>query len=372
MDGIDDIIGNAAIESGIVESNDQGELVATEDETPIGEETPETSPEETSEGTTQTEETPPEEAATSSEDDLDRELMSLGILPKDTHGRETRMRYSRIKKMWANKKAALDSEFKSQREKADTDWKRQVADREARLADFEQANRLIASNPMFYLQSLIAVRPEYRDHILAFAKQQGGTTAAAASAIQQTDDPRPQPDGVFPDGTKGYTPEGLQKLEEWNRRQTIRDVEERMAQKYGKPIETFQTERRANQERNLAARRVQENVSRARQVYGQAFIDDFGELGNIKADSQVMKVLNEHRDAQGRVTITFMDACAMALIPKFQADRNKMREEITEELKRAPAAARRSAPGAAVASKPAKSDTVEGLIAEEARRVGMI
>lgn len=381
---IEDLIGEAVTSAGLAEADEFGELVPVE-------EAPAEPSEETQTETLTEEEVPTaaaSEAATTEdktdqksgaeEDDLDKFFAGQGIQPKDGQGREGRIRYTRMKKMWGNREQQLRTELTSAHEKTLGDIRQQIAERDRRLSEIDVTNRLIVENPTFYLQSLLAVRPEYKDAIVAAAKQFGLSAAPERAAVEE--DPRPTPDVKFADGSLGYSDHGLQKLLDWNTRQAVKQAQAGFEKTYGQPIQTLQQRdqqlRQQQQEiaaRDMHARRVQQNVEMARKVYGRAFDDDFGTLGNIKPDSAIMKVMNDHKDPRtGQVTIGFLEACAMALIPKMQADRNKIREEVTTELRQRPAAARRAAPAAHVASSTETPSTVEGIITDQMRKAGML
>ena len=383
VEDLEGLMQQVVVDSGLAEEGDFGELVGTaeEEETqvvPPAEEEPApaaTTEEEQPAAEQVTKPAEGEAATTADEDELDRELAGLGINAKDGQGRETRIRYSRFKKMWANREAKLKGDFEATGKKSVEQLQQQVQERDRRLSEVDVTNNLIQTNPGFYLQALLAVRPDYKDAIVQMAQQlTGGKLEAPANgpAGGADDDPMPQPDGVWPDGTKGYTPEGLAKRDEWFQRRIINQVDQRFKQQYGKPLETIQHRERMAAEQQMNARRVQQNVEIARKTYGAIFDKDFGQLGNINPDSQIMKVLNEHRNAQGQITIGFLEACALALVPQMQADRNTMREDLLKELQNRPAAARRSPAPAQVASKAEPPSTVEGIIAEQMRRANMI
>jgi hypothetical protein len=380
-DALEDLIGNAVTEAGLAEPDEFGELVAT-DETPDTPTTPET--EEAATPAVEGEEAPavettPEVPGTPSqpvEDELDKELQELGIQSKDGQGRESRIRYGRVRKMLDNQKKKLTAELTGTHAKSSGELRTQIQQRDERLQHVDATNRIIVQNPGFYLQTLMSVRPEYKQAILDLASQMGGggtVQPGQQPAKPGADDPMPQPDASYPDGTPGYSLKGLEARDAWNRRQAVREVEGRFDQKYGQPLERINQENRMSAERTLHQNRVQANVNRAQEVYGQLFTDDFGTLGNIKKDSAVMAMMQRHTDPQtGQCSISFQDACAMALIPKLQADRNKVREDVIEEIRKRPAAAKRSTPAAQVSSTPTAPQNLEDVIAGEMRKHNMM
>lgn len=362
MPDVEEIIGNAMQEAGMAEMDDFGQLQPTEgDDAPVveGDEkvepTVETKTDEVMDD--KAKEKPPEG------DDLDRELASLGLHGKDEGGKETRIRYSKIRRIWENYKIKYGADLKAGHDKALAEVQGKLTTAQQRSDYMGKVEALIENDPRRYFEMLAAANPKVRAVL-----EQPVFQAAAKRGVEeaQGDDPRPKPNAKFPDGTLGYDDEGLEKLEAWNRRQTVAQVSKQMEEKYGKPLHQMTEERQVAAIRQQSVERVQKNVTLARQVYGKLFDDDFGVIGDIKGDSAVMKALS---NGQG---LTFLEACAVALVPKMQADRNTMREDLLKEVNERPAAARRSSPEAAASESKDSPKSDEEIILREMRKARMI
>ncbi len=362
---LDAIIGGAVMDAGLAEENDMGELVATE-ETPSVEGTPSTpdegeappEPEVDADGkpVEKVADKPGEGLAEG--DDLDKELQSLGVQSKDQRGGESRIRYSRIRKIWDNYKKKHEAEITQKHTDKIKEFETQATRTAQRIEYYDNLERIIKENPRRYVELLTMADPRFKEF---FGPTSGGPAPVAATG----DEKMPQPDAQFADGTTGYSTEGFQKALEWNTQRTMKLVEDRFKQQYGKPLENLTQSQRVAAERQMHETRIKQNVARAKQIYGPAFTEDFGDLGSVKETSAVMKVLKENP------TFNFLDACAVALIPKIQGDRNTIRESILQEMKERPAAAKSSVPQGTRPA-PVVPDTVEGVIAEQMKKAGMI
>jgi len=375
MPDLDELIGDAVVEAGLAERDDMGEFTETVEETPTPEleETSAPGAEEEAPAAEATEEEAGKEGAgkktpDAEGDELDKELQSLGIQPKDARGGESRIRYTRVRKIWDNWKNRLTSELTEKHGKAVKELEARATANAERLTYMDNVEKLINTDPRRYIDLLVMAQPAFRQYLNPTLFGGGGAApdGSGGGTAAPVGDKMPGPDAQFADGSTGYSPEGLQKVLEWNTARTLKAAEDMFNKRYGKPLENLTTQQRTAAERQMHETRVRNNVAQAKRIYGQAFTDDFGDLGSVKADSAIIKVLNENKG------INFLDACAIALIPRIQADRNKIREDVIRELKERPAGARRSAPEGSRASAVPSAGSTEEIIAGEMRKAGML
>lgn len=377
MDGLEDLIGQSLEDSGLAERSDTGELVGMsdspdQDDTQTaalaegdGAETP------AAEVEAKPEEAKPEEKAEEEKpeaDETDLELQALGLKGKDDRGVESRIRYSRVKKIWGNYKTKLEKEITERHQQEFEPVKQELETIKARVEPLMNAEKMLDTDPARYFATIGMINPALRQFLnpALFGGQPPQQQQAQTPPPQ--DDPMPGPNAVFPDGTKGYDMEGIQKLNEWNRRQAEASITAKMEARFGKPIEDFTRQQRETAERNMYEERVKQNIATAQKVYGQAFTEDFGAYGQIKPTSAVLKVMKEQN-------LGFLEACAVALVPKLHADKNAIRAQVLAELDTAgknklaasrPSPAQNQIPGKGAAQTP------EEIIAEQMRQHGML
>lgn len=366
--GMEEVIEASLIDEGLAERNTTtGELEGT---APDEGATPSSA--RADEGEAEGEESPAKAAATTEEeDDLDKELATLGVQRKDGKGQEARFRYSRFKKIWGNKEKALRESLTTENQKALKERDDRIAAWQKRIQTQDGVEKLIKENPARYLELLSVADPRFKELVRGGASP----TQAAAQVAKEEGWKVPDPDAQYPDGSQGYRVETFQKtlqgLAEHVTNTTRKSVLDEMEKRYGTPLQTLVQDRREGEARRTHEQNVQTSVSEARSIYGKVFDDDFGALGKVKADSAVMRVITEHN--QRGMPIPFKDACAIALIPKMKAERDTMREELMAELKAAPAAAQRS-PGSqeSTGKKGGGDRSLDEVIMDEYRRQGLI
>lgn len=372
IEEMDDAIADSLRDAGLVEESDFGELVGT------GEGDPETpaapaEPEADAEGDAEAEGAAAKEAATAGEgdeDDLDRELNEAGV----NKGQNTRLRYKTVRKIWEGWKKKQADELGGTHKKAVDDLNARIAASTERLRQVDVANQLIVRNPRAYLEMLATANPKVRE-FLNFQQERAAAAAAGdpRAAAGTGEWKMPDPDAEFPDGSRGFSMDGIRGALTSFGSHLTQQLKKDFQKEYGQPLQNLTQQQRQEKERSMHWNRVQSDVAWAQETFGQVFADDFGALGNIKADSAVMKVIQDSRDPQtGLATITLRDACVAALLPRIQKTRDELYDEWKREARERPAAARRSTPGAARASAPSTPGTVEEVIADEMRKAGMI
>lgn len=188
-----------------------------------------------------------------------------------------------------------------------------LTDFEGRLRHMDSVEAIIANDPDRFMQMLAQVDPRYA----AYAKQQQ-QQAAHAQQRAGDEDSEPQPDYDLGNGQRTYSVEGLQKLRAWERRQVLKEVENRV-----KPFEERikqDTERAATEKMQADMReRVNQQLERARK---------WPQFAEHEAD--ILKALQNDR------SIGLEDAYMQVVVPRLAGDRTKLRQEVVAEINAQP------------------------------------
>lgn len=265
-----------------------------------------------------------------------------GIQGQSFTGKENRIPYSRVKKIVSKAendakealKKQLESEFNPKLSTFETKIKT-YEDQLAKVAQFEQ---VLEKDPQTFL-GMLAQHPTYKpffDEInqLVAAQQQAPVQGAQQGGmvrdpqtgrfVQQTQAPAadamPQPDKQYADGSVGYSEQGLAALLEWNARNVENRVTQRIEQRYAPIEQDWQTQRRIAE----MTPHVERQIAEARTW------DRFTEL-----EPEVIQLLKTN--PQMSLDRAYMQAYQKNVVPKMAADRNKLRAEVLEELKKVPA-----------------------------------
>lgn len=258
--------------------------------------------------------------------EVDELAKELGLeAPRRPDGREQRIPYSRVKEM-----------IEKKLQKATTEWESKVKEHTDKLSSYEserqafaEVQRLIQHNPEAFLQSLAQVNPAYSRFI--------GGNAGAYKAPEDAPASMPQPDVDIGNGQRSYSVEGLNKLLAWQAQQTEARVVQRFA-----PIEQ-QWKSQAMQ--TQAAASVKAMIEDARQW-----------PGFTEHEAEVLQALRADRK------MSLDAAYRKVVLPKLQADRNKLREELLAEIKAKPTTT--SVPTPAPATPTPKTRTTEDIARE--------
>jgi hypothetical protein len=186
-------------------------------------------------------------------------------------------------------------------------------------------------DPQRFLDALAAADPRYAQLLQRHSNGNGHHAPQA--------DPNagmPEPDAQFADGSVGYSPAGLKALLDWN----AGTVESRISQRY-KAIEDAHL---ADQQINAAKGRVTQKVQQAMQW--KAFNENQDEIAAaLRADRN----------------LTLETAYIKVVIPKLEAERNRMRADLLAEINGKPMRVTGTTPAAGVP--PAVlSDDIESVI----------
>lgn len=207
--------------------------------------------------------------------------------------------------------------------------------RDDRLAEattrFEQEQQLASSNPAQFLQTVIQRNPAIQEYLrqqaAAFTTAQKPTVAATPP----TDDPMPGPD--LPDG---YSLEGLKKRDDWVARQVEKRVIDKVTSDQEKRFGPIEKEWQARKTQEAIAPRVRQQHATLHQVWGTSL---------LKAhEAEIVSALKANPSTPADQVV------ARVLVPKIQAQREAIRQDIVREMQARPAAATRSAPAASTAN----------------------
>lgn len=301
-------------------------------ETPT--ETLEVAPEATTEVPEATEETVPDPVTTTSPDDFDKKH---GLAAQTASGRENRIPYSRVRKIADNavaeakKKWDTDSGSKTTDfDKKLVDYQTQLKERDEKLARVEEFQKIMVNDAPRFL-SMLATVPAYKQFFQsvdeAFKTHEQGKTAVAPVVPDPTDD-MPQPDQKLTDGSLVYSLEGLKKLNEWNRAQARKDVLAEVDKKYGSIQKQWESDQRVQ----AVIPHIQAQITEARTW--PMFNESEDEIVKVlQADPQISLHAAYMKVAIPKIQQQHADERA-----KLSTDRNKVREEVLGEIKKAPKA----------------------------------
>jgi hypothetical protein len=276
-----------------------------------------------------------------------KELAELGLAAPKPGQRDNRIPYSRTAKIIKNAKAKWQEQLKAEHEAA-------LKPLQAQKDSWDNAEKLAATDPDRYINLLATLYPQQYRKFLQAQKQAAAPEAAKAPAAKQ--DPEPQPDVKYADGSLGFSPEQFAKLREWDRRESARQAKEETAKEFNErfgPIEQAFKSTQADQQRLVT---VRGHIDDLRETYGADVIDD----------PEVQKEIVAHMDANPTATLK---ASTRDVIKKrqeaererFRADRTTMRAELLKELQAAPRAAAK-APAAPVRGNGGREESMDDII----------
>jgi hypothetical protein len=291
----------------------------------------------------------PEAAAPPEPDEVEREMAEFGIQlkPLVPGKRENAIPQSRVKQMTEKMRAKLV-----------TAHQQEIKAREDRIAAAEQARQeliqMAIKDPEQNLRQLMEVNPAYRDAIQKIL----GVAAETAPAVP-AGDPMPQPDATFPDGSTGYSQEGMGKLLEWNARRAEERAYKRYQADADKRFGPIQREWQVQKAFEAQVPKLRERVAKAEALWGADRMK--------KHEAEITAKLQ----ASGNPTEHWEQIVAEVMVPKLAAERTAMREEIIKEMKAAPAAAAKGVPAATSADSNAGPRSIEQVIKDKLTEAGL-
>lgn len=272
-----------------------------------------------------------QEAKGSEEDDF---LSKLGVQSKSFTGRDNPIPYSRVKKIVAKAKAeAKEAAVKEFESKYGTEklqpLETKVRDYEDRLTKVAQFEQVLEHDPDTFLQYLSQI-PAYAPFFQAvrdlYAKSSGGAAEAPADKntfVDDPSDPMPQPNKPQPDGSRVYDLEGLNQLMAWQSRQVEKRVLAQAEEKITKRYAPIEQEWQRQQYYNQVSPIIDQQVAEARTW------DRFPEL-----EEKVVEIMASDKNIS--LERAYMMAYQKEVVPKLAADRNRVRADVLEEMKKRP------------------------------------
>lgn len=341
---IADSVNDANLETETVDSTSE---VETSPETPV--EATETASEETSEveageDTTSVEvESPAARAAKQEKDTLE------GIPAHGASGRENRIPHSRVTKMVA--KAVKDAEDKFAPKLQEYESK--VADYEGRLQKVAEFENLMINDSQKFLQ-LLNQLPQFQELLKPVFAPKPAAETVAKEAVPE-DDGMPQPDYVLADGSKVYSMEGLKQLNAWNRAKAREEARNEVLAEIDKRFGPIEKSFQAHRQFEELAPKIQAQIAEAKTW----------PLFN-ENENEITQALQQDR------RLSLEGAYRKVVFPKITADRNKMREQIMAEIKKAPTST--AAPSRVVKSAPVAGGkrSLEDIVRAQAEEAGLI
>ena len=345
-----------AVDEGVVESGGQDEGVDTTSEADVAQvEIVDKTPTETEEAVETSEVTSPADKGESDvvEDDFSKKF---GISSKSVTGRENRIPYSRVKKIVGKAEAEAErfrkelDEFKPKFTEIET----KTRDYEERLGRVAQFENIMENDPKTFLDMLSQI-PAYKsffDYVNQLASGAGGTKEETSKVAVDSNDPMPAPNKEMQDGSKVYDLEGLQALMEWQSKQVEKRVLKQATEQLGKRYEPLEKERERRDYINKVMPVIDKQIAEARTW------DKFSEL-----EDKITDLLA--KDKNLTLERAYLKAYQSEVIPRLSTDKDKMRTEILEEIRKRPSTT--SAPVRVATSKQSEGgrSSLEDIIAGE-------
>lgn len=351
----------------VLEDADEAVVESSEVATPAGEEEVLEAPAEPEQESVEI--TPggqPEAVTKPGEDEFSKRF---GIPAKSVTGRENRVPHSRVKKIVEKAEreavARVTKEFESKLGPA-TELSTKVQDYEQRLTKVGEFERVMENEPQKFLD-MLSTLPAYKgffEFIAQAAKNidAGGSNQPRAGA--PADSPyldtasMPKPDFPLPDGTSVYSLEGLAKRDEWLAKQVeakvLASAEKRLSERYAPIEQNWQQQQLINQAMPV----IQKQIAEAKTW------PNFDEL-----EPEVIKLLQA--DANISLEGAYNRAYQKTIIPRLTTDRNKMRSELLEEIRKKPVTTAAPTGGAKPKTAPTAPKSTEDVIRAALEEAGV-
>jgi hypothetical protein len=356
----DDEVDDTADESddSVDEESDEGDEESDDeaegDETPEGEETPDTD-DEAEEGQDDDAEETPEGDESDAEDvakaeaaakavttdEFDKLLDELGFRAPKKGQKVNRMPLDRVR---ARMKTAL-KKYAATRDTGVADLNGKITAHQARIDEMDRVEALIASsdtdpaNARKYVELLAGFHPAFKAFLAEPQAPPLSADAEVQAAIKKLG-AKPGPDVDYKDGTFGYSPEQMEKREQWLSDVAEIRAEARAVKRFEARLTPIEQERKTAEQQAKDAPRIAAQLDARRKMWGPHFLADEkkGHEG-----SEILAYQRTHK-------CSFDEATAAVILPKLIADRTKMRQDILAEFSRkrkkvaktAPQATRRS------------------------------
>jgi len=298
---------------------------SVEDDTPAVETAPEAEAATPQVDVKTSEEEAPVVDPTQVQDEFEKKFGLQQISPA---GRENRIPYSRVKAIAAKSaaevaEAALGRKLAPGEKALDVvkahvarlpELETKVTDYEGRLERVGQFEEIMSSEPQRFL-GMLAKLPAYADFFAFVERALDQGEVAQPETPEAVSDGMPEPDEELSDGSKIYSMEGIKKLLAWNSQQTEQRVTRTIENKY-QPIEAeWKQQQHVKAVMPLVRRQIEEAKT------WELFSEN---------EEEITKVLAADPN------ISLEGAYRKVVFPKLAPNRDKMRQEILAEVKKAP------------------------------------
>lgn len=180
-----------------------------------------------------------EDATAPVEDEFSKKF---GIPSQSVTGRENRIPYSRVKKIVEKNerelREKLSKEFEGKSQPRVQELETKLKGYEERISQVSQFEEILDNDPRQFL-SLLSQHPSYKaffDYLNEHLPKDGTEGKTEPATKVADDDPMPQPNKKLADGSLVYDMDGLQKLMDWQSRQTEARVTKSLTSRF-EPIE---------------------------------------------------------------------------------------------------------------------------------------
>lgn len=253
-------------------------------------------------------------------DEIDKILEAAGVKAPKEGERENRIPYSRTRKIIGN---ALKKQGEGHTA-AVTELNTKLTAQEGELVNFRRADSLAAKDPDRYMEVLATINPAFKAYVKGGAAATGADgkpVVAAAAGASKDLGPKPGPDIKYTDGSTAFSPEQLEKREEWLVKSAIQqakvEAEAAAEAKYGPLAKNFE----GIQASEAQHARIMGVIQTEQQHWG----DDFPKPGSAEE-----KQVNDLLKADGKMSLRA--AIHKVVIGNAKAGRTKIREEVLTEI----------------------------------------
>jgi hypothetical protein len=247
---------------------------------------------------------------TQAEDEFSKRFGFPKIAPS---GRENKLPHSRVKVMVEKAEKEAREKTLKEFEPQLNEFKTKVQDYEGRLQKVAQFEDIMVNDSQKFL-GMLSQLPAYKGFFDHVNKLMSGAQAQPAQQAP-VDDGMPQPDLQLPDGSWSYSMEGLKGLLKWQAEQVETKVTSQVTQRYA-PIES---EWKRQEQLAQLVPQIQAQIEAARKWPG--FTESEEDITKALAADPNLSLEGAYRQVH---------------MAKVTADRERIRQEVLAEIRKAP------------------------------------
>jgi hypothetical protein len=282
-------------------------------------------------------------------------LEAEGIKAPKEGERENRIPYHRQVKIFGNALKKVEARHTA----ALSEVTAKVAAQDAELVNFRRADSLATKDPDKYMEVLGTINPAFKAYTKAGAAAAEGKPAAGVAAASELG-PKPGPDIKYADGSTAFSPEQLEKRDEWLIQNAVlkaKDAAEAAAEaKYGPIAKEFATSREGQERHN----RILGVIQAEQQHWGE----DFPKPGSAEE-----KAVNEALKADPKLSLR--GAIHKVVMGNLKASKTKVREDVLKEINGRKGAAQAAPAAKKVVANPDEVRSTEDVIRESLAAAGL-